>query len=190
VAANDEEENVLVDQELRFLTARNGDHLVTRFQCDGCQFLNVYGRLPDKNLTDVRCMKFIRRAKLDAFWSREPTTIESNHRTFDKAIQCWKFLSLSADDVLPRLGPFPIKDNQGYGLAIPLLVCSLDPGKNEEKIQFESVRKMRSVFSNVWHVRTEGLKGSTAIRGQTKLISTESPTNQDWYERFMLGMHK
>jgi hypothetical protein len=49
---------------------------------------------------------------------------------------------------------------------------------------------MRSLFSNIWHVSIKGSKGSTVVRGQTKLIMTESPTNQDWYERFMLGMHK
>jgi hypothetical protein len=83
-----------------------------------------------------------------------------------------------------------MRDDQGYGLALPLQVRSLDAGRNELKVQFETIRKMRSVFSNVWHVSLEGQKGSAAIRGQTKMLMTESPTNQDWYERFMIGFHK
>jgi len=48
--------------QLRFLKGRDGDHLVTPFQCDLCHFQNIMDRDPEK---------LIRRANLDALWARE-----------------------------------------------------------------------------------------------------------------------
>jgi len=63
------------DDAKRFLQARNGDILVTLFQCDTCHFRNLMGRDPIANLApDVRVLKLIRRANLDALWSRKPST--------------------------------------------------------------------------------------------------------------------
>ena len=36
----------LVGDELRFLEGRNGDNLITPFQCDLCHFRNILGRGP------------------------------------------------------------------------------------------------------------------------------------------------
>ncbi len=64
------------EEEKRFLEARDGDNLVTPFQCDRCHFINIMGREPLEDLsTDLRMLKCIRRANLDAFWSREAGTI-------------------------------------------------------------------------------------------------------------------
>jgi hypothetical protein len=63
-------------EEGRFLSARDGDNLVTPFQCDHCHFMNLMGRKPLENLaSDVRLLKCIWRVNLDAFWSREPRTV-------------------------------------------------------------------------------------------------------------------
>ncbi len=64
------------EDEKQFLEARNGDNLVTPFQCDRCHFINIMGREPLGDLsTDVRMLKCIHRANLDAFWSREHGTV-------------------------------------------------------------------------------------------------------------------
>ena len=34
---------------MRFLEARNGDHLMVPFQCEVCQFRNIFGREPEMN---------------------------------------------------------------------------------------------------------------------------------------------
>ena len=53
----------------RFQKGRNGDHLMTSFQCDICHFRNmknrdyIAGRVDDQKL-----MVCIRRANLDAFF--------------------------------------------------------------------------------------------------------------------------
>jgi hypothetical protein len=67
------------DEEKRFLEARAGDHLMTPFQSDQCHFSNIYKRDPvTRNLQDEEAIEFIRRAVIDAFWSRDPSTVKSN----------------------------------------------------------------------------------------------------------------
>jgi hypothetical protein len=76
----DEEGNLLVNEEdkLRFAVARPGDHLFCPFQCELCHFRNLQGRSPQVGsglLGDVELLKCLRRVNLDAFWSREPSTV-------------------------------------------------------------------------------------------------------------------
>ncbi len=60
----------------RYLQARNGDNLVTPFQCDLYHFRNLMQHDPVEGLPqDMRLLKLIRRANLDALWSREPGTV-------------------------------------------------------------------------------------------------------------------
>jgi len=55
------------EDEIRYLHARNGDNLVTPFQCDLCHFRNLMQRDPVGDLPqDIRLLKLIRRANLDA----------------------------------------------------------------------------------------------------------------------------
>lgn len=162
-AGNNPDNNILVEEEPRFLTARNGDHFCTRFQCDRCQFINIHSREPMSSGSDQLLLKFIRRATLDAFWSREPTTIAANRSTFNQTLRCLSFLHLEPEKAFPLMGPFPIEDSQGYAQATCLLVRSLDPGKNEETIQFESTRKIRTVFSNLWHASLSGSDVTAAV---------------------------
>jgi hypothetical protein len=68
MAAEDLEE----DDPLRFREARDGDHLLTQFQCDCCHFQNVQRRNPVvANHCDRLFMICIQRANLDGFWSWE-----------------------------------------------------------------------------------------------------------------------
>ena len=63
-------------EETRFLIGRHGDNLLIPFQCELCHFRNIMSRNPARTLaSDVEMMDFIRRANLDAFWSREPRTV-------------------------------------------------------------------------------------------------------------------
>mgnify|MGYP000040298935 CR=1 FL=1 len=49
------------------------------FQCELCHFRNVMKRNPEKsNPVDNELLDFMRRANLDAFWSREPTSVSAN----------------------------------------------------------------------------------------------------------------
>ena len=72
------EEELEVEEKERFKVARDGDHLMTPFQCDQCQFINLRGKLPSDSEIDQRLLFFIRRAILDSFWSWESSTVKSN----------------------------------------------------------------------------------------------------------------
>jgi hypothetical protein len=164
---------------------------MTHFQCDYCSFINLKGREPQgKEASDKLLLKLIRRANLDAFWSVEVFTVESNRKEFDKASRCLEFVGVWKEGVMPVMGPAPIKDEYGMGQAISMLVQSLDRGQNKRHVQYDTVRKMKSMYSNLWHAILHALSRTTAVRGMTKTIQSASPTNTDWFERFMKGMHR
>jgi hypothetical protein len=48
------------------------------------------------------------------------------------------------------VGPWPVKDSFGMGVAIVLLKHSLEPGVTESKVQYNTVRKMKYAFVNVY----------------------------------------
>ena len=74
--------------ELDYEEARDGDHLITPFQCDICVFRRIKGMDPDVNShSDTLTLSYIRRANLDAFWSRARGTIKNNKSTVDRTIE-------------------------------------------------------------------------------------------------------
>jgi hypothetical protein len=107
-------------------------------------------RDPQPNLAqDVRVLKCIRRANLDSFWAAEPRTVS---RTL---AECRRGSRIAADlgfekKLFKPMGPFPLDDSFGMGAAVVMLMLSLNPGKNDDKVQFGTVRKFRSAFSNVY----------------------------------------
>ena len=87
-------------------------------------------------------MAFIRRASLDAFWAREPSTVMANLR---EAIRMEKFTSsLGLPSVTPPMGPFPLRDDFGMLPAIALLDRSLAKGIHSEYVQWGTFRKAMS----------------------------------------------
>ena len=56
----------------RHMSARNGDHLMIPFQCELCHYRNLIKMNLVRDKEDVTLLRAIRRANLDAFWSREP----------------------------------------------------------------------------------------------------------------------
>jgi hypothetical protein len=49
---------------------------------------------------------------------------------------------------------------------------------------------MRHAVANQWRTSLEARNDTMMMRGTTKLISSTSPTNRDWFEKISLGMHK
>ena len=78
VSAEDLDDN----GEKRFCEARDGDFLLTPFQCDLCHYQNMTQTNPEptKEVRDEALLLAIWRANLDAFWSRERGTVEANRR--------------------------------------------------------------------------------------------------------------
>ncbi len=176
--------------ENRFLYARDGDHLVTPFQCDQCHFVNLFGRLPLSGLaSNIRVLKCIRCANLDAFLSREPSTVNRTLREAKRGLAIASALGFAHLLIRP-MGPFPVEDNMGMGIAIVMLQRSLDKGIHDKTIQFETVRKFRSAASNIFHASVEGQGAMTKAKDSKKLMVTTCPTYGDYFECFVHGMHK
>lgn len=175
----------------RFLTGRAGDHLMTQFQCDICHFRNIQRRNPDpEDWQDYRLMVCIRRSLLDSLWSREPTTVEHNRRDVSKIIATGAQHNIAPSRLFPPRQSRPLIDECNMALAATMMLRSLDPGKNDTFVQFNTVRSMRGAVSNWWKSSAGKSEITVLMRGQTKLTSSSSPTNSTWFESFMLGYHK
>ena len=164
----------------RFKEARDGDSMMTPFQCDWCHFINIHKRLPNQlSHVDVNKLDCIRRAVLDSFWSRERSTVRDNFNQGKKLSKIKRTLDLGHTDLLPR-GPWPMEDLWGMTNAICLLWRSLDPGKNTQRIQFDTVRKMRTFQSNYAHIGVGGIGASLISYDNTTSRITNAPTNSDF----------
>jgi hypothetical protein len=179
------------EDRFRFRQARNGDHLMTPFQCDWCLFRLLTGRVPrPTSRHDEFLMCVLRRATLDAFWGRESSTVLANRRNLDQLIQVWDNL-LETTPLMPPLGPYPAYDCFGITVAVPMLVKSLSPGKYASHTQFETMRKLRSAYSNLFHASALGASVmSTLGRDTAKTFLSNCPTNSLWFERFCRGCFK
>ena len=183
------EDKMEADDDLRFSEARDGDHLMTTFQCDECHFENCKRRSPiSGNNEDELAMVCIRRAILDAFWSRERTTIASNKR--EGMMYVSGSDQLGWDDPYPQRGPFQVSDDCGMKIACSILLRSLAQGKNDKTIQYSTMRRMRGHLSNYVHTVPGGI-GPTFVSSDNSVSSiSQSPTNSEWFRRFMNGCHK
>jgi len=186
----DELELLVEGDEDRFVKSRPGDFLMTPFQCEVCHFRNITKRDVDVNSEqDINLIMDIRHANINANWSRETSTVLANLSQVQKIERIGRdFYGLAS--VTPPLGPFPLEDTFGMKLAVVLLRRSLDPGRNEEHIQFVTARKFRSAFSNAWHASKNVSERSAMAFEASKSYSTTCPTYGYWFERFMLGCHK
>jgi hypothetical protein len=176
----------------RFKFGRAGDNFMTMFQCDLCHFRNIQKRDPlVGNVEDICSMRNIRRASLDALWSRESGTVKKNLsslRQMCKLGECR--LGYDSGIILPAMGPWEVEDKVGMRMASITTERSLDKGINEATIQHGTARKFRAVFSNMWSASLEGVKDTVAVRDTVKMSQTSCPTFGTWYEKFGLGLHK
>ena len=172
----------------RFKVARDGDHLLTLFQCDLCCFHNLQGRDPIPGFQKDDLLSCgIRRANLDALWGREPHTVSATLQGVRHMVRLWDKLGLAPR--LPALGPYPVSDSLGMSVALAMLMKTLEPGRyNVQYQQFETVWKLRAAFSNVYMASREGVTSLQTVGGdRAKHHLTHSPTQSLWFERFAQG---
>jgi hypothetical protein len=174
----------------RFMFGREGDNLMTIFQCDTCHFRNIKKRSPNEDGSDDMVLTFIRRANLDALWSRETSTVRNNAREINKLRVKASIFDFPVDDMLPALGPFPVSDIQGMRIAVCVLLRTLDAGKTEPTIQYSTSQRLKTAFANMWKVSPQGLPGAVIARDTVKLFHTSCPTHGDWFEKFTKGLHE
>jgi hypothetical protein len=194
--ACDLEESLLGPDELeeddpnRFKAARDGDHLMCPFQCDDCHFLNIQKRRSGARPQDSVLLMCIRCANLDAIWSRESATVvAANLREGARALGLCARLGI--DHPYPERRPFEVNDSFGMLLACQSLLRSLvDPGKNADTVQYETMRKLRSHYSNFYHTLPGGTGLTTIADGRGTSTFTASPTYSFWFRRYMTGCHR
>jgi hypothetical protein len=124
-------------------------------------------------------------------WSRETSTVVANAGNLRKGLELSR--SLNIDLVgYPPLGPFPLKDTQGYLVALQMLAHSRAAGRYGPYTQFETIRKLRGAFSNVYHASASGAAEVIAFGGDDRHYSalTQCPTQLRWFSRFSLGCKK
>jgi hypothetical protein len=169
----------------RFKVARNGDHLITPFQCDWCLFCLLTGRIPSDLLRhDSQLLCLLRRANLDLLWGRETTTVAANGRNLSQLTCLW-LDHIGVDPQLPTLGPFP---SQAVFGVTAMLAKSLEPGRYKNYRHFETMRKLRSAFSNLFHTSAAGSVSMLTLgRGSAKTFLSLCPSHSLWFERFAKG---
>jgi hypothetical protein len=147
-------------------------------------------RDPIQNLPqDIRLLKLIWRANFDVMWAREPTTVLRTSNLCQSSLIIAKSLGFG-DRLFPPMGPFPVHDTFGMGPAIEILQSSLQPGKYADTVQFGTVRRFRSAYSNVYQASILGQKAMTLAKDTRKMAVTSCPTYGEFFERFMKSMHK
>ena len=175
---------------LKYKAAQNGDHLVTPFQCHFCLFRLLTRRVHNPgNPKDEWLLCCLVRANLDAFWGWAPSTVVANRRNLDQLMKMWSEVGLAPDLLLPALGPYPDTDVQGVSVAVAMLVKSTKPGRhNREYTQFETLRKLRAAYSNMFHASARSnIDTLTLGRDMAKSFLTTCPTQSSWFERFCSG---
>ena len=176
-------------EDNKFNEGRNGDHLMCPFQCDLCHFRNIQKRDPiATSRQDKNMLIAIRRANLDGFWGRSTSTVKNNKSNLKRLI------TIAADDYgiqqpMPSMGPHELNDSWGMTLAISLLRKSLDKGIYGPTVQFETARRLRSAYSNLWGASRHALTLGVLAKDTTKIFVTKCPGYCLWFERFVRGMH-
>ena len=132
----------------------------------------------------------LRRVNLDAFWANDTKTVYHNRLDMNKAIDLAK--SVGMEPPFVPLGPFDMnKDTMGVGVAVLMVLRSLNPGRYGAYSQFDTIRKIRSVYSNSYMISSEGCDCATSSgRVGGKNFYTKCPTQSFWFQKFNLGCLK
>lgn len=182
------EEIVGAQRDDDFMVARKGDNWTTPFQCDRCHFVNMNGREAGMGSRDQVVLALIRRANLDAFWDRSTSTVEAHGREVARMDRIADELGMTPFQT--SLGPWPLEDAFGMKVAVLMLKRSLDPGRNESRVQFDTVQKMRACATNLYQAGVGGLMDNVASFERNRLWLTKMPTHSYWFHRFVGGLHK
>lgn len=169
--------------------ARDGDHLITPFECDTCIFWKLKARIPNRNSPqDDLLLACIRRANLDAFWSRASGTVDKNMRVVKQAIKFMNILGLPSPYSIPSMAP--TYDYAGYQIAYTMLMHSREPGRHSKTyVQFATIRKQRAAYSNfvrAYPSHNHRNLGLGDIQGKYQSLS-DDPCSSLWFRKFILG---
>jgi hypothetical protein len=99
----------------KFKRACKGDSLMVQFECDICVFQKLKRRPPNQNLAqDKLLLACIRRANLDAFWSRAETTVTSHAQHITEGLELAELVGIEPPFFVP-VGPLSASGHCDYG---------------------------------------------------------------------------
>jgi hypothetical protein len=172
-----------------YTRARNGDHLMVPFECDGCIFRKLRKTDPvPRNPQDELLLACLRRINLDAFWSRAGDTVKGNRDKLADMLSLSKLAGLKGPCV--HDGPYPDFDHCGYEVAINMLIMSRRAGRNSRThLQFDTIRKLQSAYGNQVRSSPQSTRTVMALgdqKGRYLRFSTD-PVASLWFHRFLEG---
>eukprot|EP00956_Cyclotella_meneghiniana_P019574 scaffold33694_cov98-Cyclotella_meneghiniana.AAC.1 len=157
------------------------------FECDLCHFRNINKRDPELTSSkDGHTLMCIRRANLDACWSRAESTVRSNLNRIVMDTQSAEF-TLELYDYLPKLGWSKLEDRVGMAIALVTLNSSLRPGKYAGHLQYGSMRKTPTWFNNVYSAGSQYMSDTLYAQDEKKVHATNCVVAGEWFVRFKLG---
>jgi hypothetical protein len=93
-------------------------------------------------------------------------------------------IATNQEETFPVMGPMPVDNVTGYAVAVNVLLASRETGRYhaDHKQEYETIRKHRLVFSNLWNASARGEAVNISIgkdtRGQSLLLSA-CPTDSE-----------
>ena len=161
----------------RFMCAREGDHVFgIGFECDVCHFRNINKRdVLWGSRRDLNTLVAIRRATLDAMWSREESVVKGNFNRMRRDLE-GAAKNLSVGNIFPAMGNPELEDKKGMGLAVIMLEASKRPGKYANHLQYDTMRKAGTWYMNAHEAIRGDNDGSVfAADNRTMHVQSQSP---------------
>ena len=90
-------------------------------------------------------------------------------------------------ELVPVLGRDDISDRVGMGIAITTLNASLRKGKYTNHLQWDTMRKNPTWYTNAFEAGEEFSSGAIFSNQDKKSYESTAPTASRWFTRFMLG---
>ena len=162
------------------------------FECDVCQFNNVFGRAPNfTKRQDRYALMVIRRVSLDVMWSRETSTVEGNlsrarldYTTTQSAFGFPK--------PVPVLGRTKVADPCGMQIAMQTIHVSLRRGKYARHLQVDTMRKTRTWVNNAYRAGEGAFNHGATLASNHRgvMYITDGQVHTEWYHRFEEGYRR
>jgi hypothetical protein len=163
-----------------------GAHLVMPFQCEDCWMRILEGRTPKQGVDDslVAC---IRRVNLDAMTGKSARTIGS-HLARSRRILAFNARYGKTPSLKPR-GPLPSRDVVGMGVAVDMILYSLEAeGRNAKHVQYDTLRQVRATATKNYDSSPQGVLEQTCFsQGAGRVRLTECETQSEFFSDFSKG---
>lgn len=89
----------------------------------------------------------------------------------------------------PEMDLFLLVDSWDMGIALVLLERTLDKGKYADTLQFQTARRLRSVYSNLWGASVYSMTSGVMAMDTINTYITKWHTYCVWFKQFVKGMH-